>query len=351
MALPLLGAAASGLGGLIGGLFGSDNEAAAEEARRQALQEISGVRIPTIEEQQIALERLQLQGTLDPIMEGVETLGPSEMGAISLDPELRAAQMAALRDMGSIARGGLSATDRANINEIRARNAQQVRAQEESIMQEMARRGMGGSNQELVARMQAAQMGANRASSEGDRIAAMAEQARREALSQQASMAGNVRGADFGEASAKAQAADAIARFNAANKQGVMTRNVGASREAEAANLAAKQRLADANVGLSNQQQMYNKALIQQQYRNQMERAQAKANALAGEAAAQKQEAAQDRAMGSGIGNTVGQGIIAYGAREDQKEKDALDRAERAEARRYYSTGGGTGSNNKPFAW
>jgi hypothetical protein len=324
--LPLLGAAVSGLGGLVGGLFGSDNEEAAENARRQALQELSGVRIPTVEEQQIALERLQLQGELNPQMEGVESLGPSEMGAISLDPQLRAAQMAALRDMGSIARGGLSAADRANINEIRARNAQQVRAQEESIMQEMARRGTGGGNQELVARMQAAQMGANRASAEGDRIAAMAEQARREALTQQANMAGNVRGADFGEASAKAQAADAIARFNAANKQGVMTRNVGASREAEAANLTAKQRLADANVGLSNQQQQYNKALLQQQYLNQMAKAQAKANALTAEAQAQKQTAAQDRAMGAGIGDAVGKGITALSGRtktpeEEEKEK------------------------------
>ncbi len=50
-------------------------------------------------------------------------------------------------------------------------------------------------------------------------------------------LGGQMRSQDFGEQSSKAQAQDAISRFNAANSQSVQGQNVATKNTAQAANL------------------------------------------------------------------------------------------------------------------
>jgi len=107
----------------------------------------------------------------------------------------------------------------------------------------------------------------------------------------------------------EASAADAIAQFNAQNRQNVAGRNLG-----------ERQRVAEAGSATRNQEQMYNKALIQQQFQNEM----AKATGVTGSqtnlanlygqqaAAAQQAQQAQTGAI-LGAAGTLGAAALKKG--------------------------------------
>src|SRR6185437_16468176 len=76
-------------------------------------------------------------------------------------------------------------------------------------------------------------------------------------------------------------------------------------------NLANEQAISNANVGISNQQEQYNKGLVQQQFNNEMNLANGEANALNGVASGYAQQGQADANRWSNIGNAVGQGVAA----------------------------------------
>lgn len=65
-------------------------------------------------------------------------------------------------------------------------------------------------------------------------------------------LGGTMRAQDFSEDSAKAQAKDAISKFNAANTQNVQASNIADRNQAQATNLQNKQTIAAQNVTLRN---------------------------------------------------------------------------------------------------
>jgi hypothetical protein len=86
----------------------------------------------------------------------------------------------------------------------------------EAAKDDAARRGMLNSASTLVAQQTAGQNAAQVGSNQGIQAAGMAEGARRAAMNQAGWMAGQMRSQDY----EKAQAQDAIARFNASQRQG-----------------------------------------------------------------------------------------------------------------------------------
>lgn len=86
------------------------------------------------------------------------------------------------------------------------------------------------------------------------------------ALGQQANLASGMQQQQLGLAGQKASAADAIAQFNTQQRMGVQSQN-----------LAARQAIANQTAATKNQQEMYNKALIQQQFQNELAKRQAAA--------------------------------------------------------------------------
>ena len=125
-------------------------------------------------------------------------------------------------------------------------------------------------------------------------------------MTQRGIMAGNVRGQDFNEQSAKARAADEIARTNMMNQQGVQQRNVGARNQAQLANLQARQQLENQRISNKNQQEMYNKALKDKKLQQDFDMADRKAGVY-GEQGKAKQDQAQGQA--DAIGN-IGSGFL-----------------------------------------
>lgn len=302
--------AIGGAASLAGGLMGADAMKSGMQANKDALdyarQQYEGIKIPDIKEQELNLSLPELK-YLQEYMESAQNLGPSEMQSISTDPRLMQAQLNALQSLTQIGEsGGMTDIEKSQLNAIRRNVAQEDKARQESILQNMAQRGLGGSGVELAARLSSSQASADRASQESDRQAAIAQQRALEAIAQSGTLGGQMRGQEFGEKSAIAQAKDAIARFNLQNSQEIGRRNI----ERENAMQAAKQSMLEAQNAIKNQQQQHNKGLLQQQFGNQMSLAAGKAgqSQAAGAAALQGGQMMGQiyGGMGQGIAQTAG---------------------------------------------
>lgn len=297
------------VGNLLGSLFGGRARGQANRLNQQALEQITGLSLPTVEEQEIALQQLAQQGQLTPEMLETITLGESKMTDISTDPRLRSAQMDALNALAQRGQEGLSQVEMAELNKVRNDVARDAQARNATVLQNMAQRGMAGSGAELAAQLAGNQAAAQRQSEEGDRLAAMATQRALEATMNSGNLAGQMQGRDFEQQSAIARARDEIARFNAANAQNVAQTNVGTRNLAQERNLSEAQRIADANVQLANQQQIYNKELIRQRALDQERQAAMKAAAMRARAGDRTADAQRTQDMISGTGKAIGQGI------------------------------------------
>lgn len=308
--------AAPAIGGLIGGAADDGDEDAAREAQRRALEVIQGVRIPTIEEQQILLKELKSAGVLTPQMEAAITQGPSRMEDVKVDPKLKDAQLAALSKYEDRAKGGLQIEDRAALNQILNRGAQAAKGREQAILQRQQAMGMGGSGNELAAQLIAAQGAMQEANQQGLDVGAQANRSALEAIGNMGQLAGQMSEQDFGQQSAKARAADAINQFNTSNRQRVSGSNVDRTNRGQEMNLENKQRIMDTNVGFKNQQEIHNKGLHQQKFQNDMSKAAAMSGQYGNQAAAHRDSAEDTRNMWGGIGKGVGDTFTAFGVKK-----------------------------------
>lgn len=303
------------IGGVAGFLSGKDDESGS--LYEQALQAAQSIPLPILKEQHP--EMYAELAKYNPEMDQAITLGPSAMGGIALDPQTRQAQMQALARLQDITAGeGQDATSRAeNVrlqNEINA----QLQGNMGAIQQNMATRGLSGGMSEMVAKQIAAQEGANRQAQMGMDINAQAQQRALQALAQQGQLGGQMNQQDFSQQAAKAQAADAIAEFNARNAQNVQSSNVGARNQAQMQNLTNAQNIYNQNVDVRNKAADWNNSgMAQANFANQMQRV-GMGNQAIGNLAQNKynQAAQQDRFIGG-----IAESVAKYGARKQKNEE------------------------------
>lgn len=299
---------------LLDNLKGVFNPAATD--MRRAREEFSSVRVPDKSELQQQLEQLVLAGELRP--EELETIlqGPSAYEEISTDPRLRGAQTDTLGRLREIAdAGGLDARARLGLADALETQATETRGQDQAIMARARARGIGGSDLEMLNRMVAQQGAAQRGSRAALEQAAIGEQRKMDALQQGGALAGSIRAADFGEASTKANAQDAISRYNAANAQSVAQTNVANRNNAQAMNLSERQRVSDTNVGNRNDANLRTANLPLQIFGMQRGLAQDLSGARQTEGAAES--AAADR-----IAKLFASGGAAYAASDERVKED-----------------------------
>lgn len=226
----------------------------ANRLMRDNISRLEAIGVPTIEAQRIALESPELVGLLE-----AEALGPSRFEEISMDPRLQAAQMAALEDITGVTEaGGLDAQSRLALEEGLGR----VAGAEQARLQQLREDPTLGQGQKLALQAQAVQGAGQGGRDVALQTAAQAQQARMAALGQQANLASGMQQQQLGLAGQKASAADAIAQFNTQQRMGVQSQN-----------LASRQAIANQAAATRNQQEMYNKGLIQQQFQNEMAKA------------------------------------------------------------------------------
>ena len=188
------------------GLAGQDYDAKKREQAKaiyeQLRREFAGIEVPEFEQVEAVM------------------LSPSAMEGVRTDPALAEAQRGALGSLDDIiSGGGLAQVDSATLNRLASQVARRNRSAQAGIGAEMAARGMQGSGVDIGARLAAAQAAQERNSQAGQDIAAQALMRRFNAISQKGEMAGRMRGQEFDEQSALANARDTINRLNAASRQ------------------------------------------------------------------------------------------------------------------------------------
>lgn len=321
------------IGGLIGRASSGGDRDAAMAAYQNAANQIAALELPDMEKQKLLLQLPQIMGQLNYNTETVQQLGQSEMQNVSTDPRLAQAQMSALQSLADQGNNPLTMAEKAQLAGVSRDTARQQQGANQAILQNLQQRGMGGAGQELAMKLAQSQQGADRQSQEGMQTMAQAQQRALAAIAGAGQLGGQIRSQDFGEQAAKAQAADAIARFNAENSQSVQARNVGRLNEEQAKNLAEQQRMNELQTNLQNQQQQYNKQLIQQDYENRYKKAAGVAGAQQGMGNAYSNQANQTGSMWTGLGGAVGTGLAGYAQSEANKPlQDAQLATERAKA-------------------
>lgn len=268
--------------------------AAAQANLEKAIKDIEALQIPDIEKQKLQLQLMSEAGFLE-----AEQLAREE--EIALDPRMRQAQMEALAQLRERGQTGLTEEDKA-VQDIMLRDvAAQEQAQQKAIMQGMAERGTLDSGAQLATQLGGQQAAYTRAQNQASQNAIAAAQARREALSQSANLAAGMEAQDFSRGSQERGYRQSIDQFNLQNRQNIAQQNLGIRQQ---------------DIGLQNQQQMYNKGLLQQQFENQKAITAMKANARIGQATQQQQQAdalaRANASKGSGLGQLAGMAAGAY---------------------------------------
>lgn len=291
----------------------SSSNAANRAAREQRnyinqMQQLYGnIDIPEIADQEVQFIGPELVGEMSPEELRSLELQRSSMEGVTADPEAVAKQQEALSQLSEIAEGGVTEADKATMREIRRDVGQSAKARRDAILANMAQRGVLGSGMELAAQLQGEQQAVQAESEAGDRAVQQAQARALQGLTRKGSLSSQMRGQSFGEQSDIAKAQDVIKRFNVQNQQNVMAQNIAARNQAQLQNLQARQSIENEQNRLRNLQEQQNKALIQQQYENEMAKAAGMSGAYsagakaAGQAAAGHAGAAAG-AIGSGAG-------------------------------------------------
>ncbi len=264
-------AAAPIFGGAYGEHRAADDRRREEDRMQQAAAAYGDIDIP--EMQRVALERLQRGEQLTPMEEQALAQGDTQLAGIEVDPQFRAAQMAALSRLQEQAGGGLTLADEVAMSESEAASDAAARGRQGAITSQMARRGMSGSGLEAVQRSMAEQGGINAAARARASVLASAMQRGNLANQQAAALAGRMGDTDYSRSSQAAQAQDAINRFNTAQAQGVGQRNVLAGNQAREFNVTRGHNVADKNVGFSQQEAWQPNEFAQQAFKNRITRA------------------------------------------------------------------------------
>lgn len=304
------GAAIGGVIGGISGLFaGSGAKKEAQRLAEEAYQYAMSIGAPPDMTREIMLEAFKQEGLYTPEMENVIDMATSEVGAIKEDSGLRESQMKALELLGDRAAGGLTAEDRAAFNKMRNDVAQQTRGRDEALIQEMQARGQGGGGAELMGRLLSSQAGANRASTEGDDMAATASRNALEAASRYGTMSSDVRGQDFDIARQIAEAKDLRNRMLYENSTALQQRNINRANEASQQNLNRAQSVADANVNMRNTEAQRQDAGRAANWQNEVQLAGIRSDAAMGKAGVKQQQGQNSANKWQSIGSALGQGI------------------------------------------
>lgn len=239
----------------------------------------------------------------------------SSLSTFEGDPRFQQAQIDALRQMSELSEGGLTEGDRLAMTEAQIDASRADRGRQEAILQALARRGMGGSGQELAARLASSQQAADQAASMQRSQLQGAQQRALAALAQKGDLAGSMRGQEFSEAARRAAAADAINRFNVQNRMGAQQANVEARNRAQIMRSQAAQQVANMNRDVAADQLAQRNALQQQQFANQMSKATGGPAVTADAARMRADEAkARSQMIGQGIQSGIGAATAFYGA-------------------------------------
>lgn len=167
---------------------------------------------------------------------------PSEMGTVSVNPAYKESQMEQLAALSNLAKnGGRNAATDYNLARIRSSELANAKGQRDAVMANANARGMGGSGAELVAQLAGNQAAQSNANMEDMAVAGQEANLGINAGANAANIGAGLENQDFNQAASKAQAQDAINRFNASNRTNMNTYNTGIANDAQKFNTGLEQ--------------------------------------------------------------------------------------------------------------
>jgi hypothetical protein len=192
------GAAGDVIGSLIGEALARGDYEEAERLRKQALGQYDNIGLPG----------------------DMAQLGPSAYENVAPDQQSRQARRDILSRMMQVGfEGGMDPESKAALAQAEQQSAGYEQQQRGAILDANARRGMLSTGANVAAQMQAAQSGANRVAMAGTQAAADARKRALMAMQMSGDMAGGLERDDYGQKANLADRRDAIAEFNAKNRQ------------------------------------------------------------------------------------------------------------------------------------
>lgn len=274
---------------------GATNQAT--EDQKNALAQLQAVQTPTT--QQLDLPALQQYAS-------AVGMSPAQMQAFlqqnnalngPVDQTGTSAQEAAIGQLANVSNAGAAGTpqEQAQIAQALQQSNQNLQGQRGSIDQQAEARGVSpGMLQAALGQVQSGQdqQSANQAALQAQ---SQEYQAALGAMTSGANAGQALQGQQNTQANTVAQAQNAMQQFNAANQQQAAGTNAANTQAANMLNTNNANTVAQANTGLKNQQTLYNAAVPETVFNNQMQKATGVAgqgNQMAGTATQQGQQAA-----------------------------------------------------------
>lgn len=289
----------------------------------QVSNQYANIAVPTTQDLSYQIQQLVEQGVITPEDAKAALADPTTaLSTIQTDPSLETAQNSALDSLKQIGEdGGLTDSDKSNLNQIAVQEATQAKGARDAVTQNAAARGLGGSGLDLMAQLQADQSSASDKSARDLSVAGTAQQRALQALQDEGNLATTVQSNQFNQAATKAAAQDAISKFNATNQQATNLTNTQAANAAQAANLANKQNIANTNAGIQTQQNAQKGQVAQQIFNDNVTKAGGAQSAANFNAQAQGQNS-QNSA--NAANQTIGLGVAAANPFLTQAAKSAV---------------------------
>lgn len=288
--------------GLFSKIFGSGGSDKADAMRQKAIDAFNAIKSPELSRLQIQLDKYVQAGQLTPEQAEAQLLSSNAFNDIVVDPTYVGAQKQALQQLQQIGtEGGLNATDRSQIQDITDEQNQIAKGRNDAILSSAKERGTGNAGITTVNQLINEQEGANRAAKRGTDVAANAEARALAAMQAAGQTAGQIRGQDYAEAAKKAEAENAIDKFNKETLNQTNLYNVQAKNLAQAANLANEQSVLNANTSTANSEKEYNAKQVQQQYDNAMNKAKGEAGVFTDWAKSAQDQAEKERNASAGL--------------------------------------------------
>lgn len=299
---------------LFSSLFGSTGSDKADQLRQKAIDAFNSIKTPELSQLQVQLQKYVDAGQLTPEQAEAQLVGSNAFNDVATDPSYVGAQKQALQQLQDIgSSGGMTAVDKAQLQDINDNENQQRQSQDAAILSNAKERGVGGSGIETVNRLLSQQKASDVAARQGTDVAAQAQTRALQALQAAGQLGGQIESQQYGEQAQKAGAQNAIDQFNAQTSNATNLYNTSTANQAQAANLANKQSIANANTGVANTQATQNSAAYQQAYNNALAKAQGEAGTFNNWAGAADKDADQEQAgniaLTTGALNLGGQAI------------------------------------------
>src|SRR5581483_9019314 len=202
---------------LFSSIFGDNG---ADHTLDEALANINNIDVPTVESQEVQLQKLVQAGVLTPEQAQAALVNSNAFDSTSANNTGMAAEQSALGSLqGVVDAGGNDAQEKADLANTLSTLHAQDKGANDAILQNAAQRGALTSG--LTTAAQLASNANNAASANSNALNANANAQSRvmQALSSLGSLGGNVQGQQYTQAANQANATNAIDEFNANQKQ------------------------------------------------------------------------------------------------------------------------------------